>query len=294
MSRLLLLVFLSSAIHCFSQTDYCPAVHKAIQAASTNFETYQTFQYYTQNRIKAYAADFSFESGSSGHIYRDTIKNEIYFLQFIGSNPNAYSGIYAAIEKCLLNQNEKWTKLEAENKKGVLFTSDKSGIDITLMQGLETVSIQIARDPSKNISVIGSNFCADLNKLITTCNLDFEGIRTGEGEESVLGTHYKSTIKLNNRNMNGGGIDIANDIFDKSKKANTYTEIFSEADISYTELLSIVETCLPASEGWIQSESVYSKGIIFTKNEISVTISTKKIFSDDELFSHILVVGNAF
>lgn len=294
MSRVLLIIFISNALNCFSQTDYCPAINKAVKAATTNFDSYQTFEYYTQNRIKTYSADFSFESGSSGHIYRDTTKNETYFLQFIGNNPNAYAGIYAAIEKCLLSQNEKWTKLESDNKKGVLFTSEKSGVDITLMQGLETVSIQISRDPSKNISVVGSNFCADINKLIAECNLDFEGVRTGEGEESVLGTHYKSNIKLNNRNINGGGIDIANDIFDKSKKANTYTEIFSEADISYTELLSIVEACLPASDGWVRSESAYSKGIILTKNEISVTITTKKIFNEDELFTHVLVVGNAF
>jgi hypothetical protein len=294
MSRFLLIIFISIAVNCFSQTDYCPVINKAVQAARTNFESYNNFQYNTQNGLKAYLSDFSFENGSSGNIYRDTVNNETYFLQFIGSNPNAYAGIYAAIEKCLLSQNEKWTKLEAENKKGVLFTSEKSGTDITLIQGMETVSIQISRDPNKNISVVGLNFCADINKLIATCDLNFEGVRTGEGEESVLGTHYKSNIKLNNRNINGGGIDIANDIFDKTKKANTYTEIFSEADISYTELLSIAEACLPASDGWVKSESTYSKGIILTKNNIRVSISTKKIFTTDELFTHVLVVGNAF
>lgn len=273
----------------FAQIN-CETISKATSVAAENFTSCQHFRYYTAGGLKAYDADFTLVNGESGFVYRDTIENEVYFYQEISAYSWDYNAIYKQIEQCLLSQQDHWTKVDAAQQNGVLFSAEKSGVEIQILK-TDIVLIKIERDPSKNISVLSPSFCEDLKKLAAACNNDFEGLKIGEGETSILGTSYKSAIKLNGRNLSGGSITLSTDIFDKSKKANSYTETISETDMAFNDLINAVENCL--SDEWIKTTHPYSKGFIYTRNDVSVTITSKKIFESDSYETHIVSVSSA-
>ncbi len=269
-----LILLLTLPLYAFSQVDYCNVIAKAVQSAAQNFTDQKKFAYTTVDGHKAYRTDFSFVSGDTGFVYRDSLETEVYFYQQVSNNSSDFSGLYKKVEQCLVADAVKWVKVEGGNNSSVLFTQEKTGATIILVSGNNGIYLQIARNKSKSIAVIGTDYCAQLKSLAASCNNDFEGFRQSRVDSSFLGVTFKSSVRLNQRNMSTGTIILGMDFLDKSKKDNSYTEMFDGDDIGFAEVLAATEQCLTTGDGWTQSPDERTGGARFTNGEVEVFVRT--------------------
>ena len=292
MKKLLSAWICLSPIIVSAQEAFCTELQKAIQSVAVNFSDQTEFQYLTDSGWKAYNANFTFRPGEKGIIFCDTIRHETYFFQVITPDTNSYTLIYVNVESCVMQDVNTWKKLDAENHKAVIFSCEKTGGEISIFNSAYGIAIQIERNPSKGIEVIGQNFCDDLLLLANGCDNDFKGLTAEKLDSSVLGVRYRSTIKLNRRNSYNGSVLLSQYIFDKTRNDNVYTEIFSGNDIAWEDLVREVEHCLTDASGWEKTIVTPDNAVRFSKKNVAVIIRKDTTPAPGETADFFVTVEN--
>jgi len=272
MRRLVFLsLLISFSLPVFSQSDMCLTVNKALAGAAANFNNYTNFQFLTKGGQSAYLSDFSFVPAAPAYVYKDNVKNETYFFQKITDDVSVFNTWYKAFEPCLVNQKEKWTKLDGADGKSVIFSCPATGVKWSLIAGSAGLTVKIYRDKIMNIPVLTANFCELLEKMATSCAGGFASIMGAYRDSGILGKSYKSTIQLNQRGL-PPTIYVGKDIFHQNKPKYSMNEMFAEYEVPYVDLLAKIEQCLSEAKGWKKQKRSYGEGFEFIKGEVSVSI----------------------
>ena len=289
MKRIVLLILFTSITGLiFAQADFCTTLLKATGAAANNFNQYNSFAYNTVGKQKAYTADFSFIAGTTGYIYRDDIQQTTQFIQTITTDQSRYYEFFRNVDKCLLTDVNRWTKLETADRKGVIFNCDKTGAEVFLFNvANQGVTITIERDKKKSITVFAPGFCDDLTKLVNDLDNNFKNSMGVFKDSSILGKSYKGNIKLNQRGI-GPVIYAGPDWSDRKKTKYKYTEMISGTEMSPAEVQVYFDNCLTPAKGWQKSNNKFGDGVIYRKGNTGVQLNTSKAYgSKDSDNTHI-------
>jgi len=273
----------------FCQVDYCVETQKAIKGGADNFSTYTNFQYNTVGGQKAYLADFSFKEGEKGYIYNDAAKNKIDFFQTITTDATRYSDIYRSIEKCLVNDVNYWTKYDNDKGTTVIFSCQKTGVEVSLVSGDKGVTIIVKRNSSKSLPVFTASFCSTLKSMTNDVVNNFKNFTGAYYDSSILGKAYKSTQQLNQRGI-GGTITIGKSWIKQGAIDYSYSEMVAGSEMSPAEVTGYFDQCLTKADGWEKGKETYGDGIVYRKGDIEVSLTISKSFSDKEADnSHISI-----
>lgn len=286
-------LFLSLAFFLFTRTaqaqvDYCTEMNKAVAAITSNFSSYNNYQFKTKGGQSAYLSDFSFVQGGKAYVYKDDIKKESFFFQSISTNPEDYQKIYGDLEKCLVRQTDRWTKLDGKEGKSVIFTCRNNGGNIILISGTGGVTVEIKRDVRKSIPVFNTDLCYQLERLTNACANNFNGVMGPYKDSSILGKRYDAAFHLNQRALSAS-ITLGYSFLDKTKADNSYMEMISESDMKFADVVTTIENCLNG-KGWVKTQPTANE-TRFTKDNVDVSLSLSQPYSVGEAADIFLRIG---
>jgi hypothetical protein len=265
-------IFLLLAGRSQGQLNDCINMNKAIQAVSSNFATYTNFQFKTNGGQSAYLADFSFVANASSYIYKDDVKQDIYFYQKLDNDNSKFNAWYKSIEQCLVKDSHKWTKVDAAVGNAVIFTCDYTGGEVALISGSVGITVKINRDKKKSLPGLVDDFCPQLENMTIAADMNFESVLGSYRDSGIMGRRYESKFRFGPRNL-PATIRIDKDIFNKNSLKYSYFELIYDYDATYNDLLSKFDGCLTSSKGWKRSEAIFGTGFQYVKGLVKVTMA---------------------